>query len=69
VDGFSHVLSHELAESLSCPDGDGYTVNPGAGWPQPVVNVGPFTFDKSGQIADFEPDQNYLFHLTSGVQV
>jgi hypothetical protein len=69
VDNFSHVLSHELAESMSSPDGDGYMVNPGSGWPKDAVNVGPVSFDKSSQIGDNEPDQNYLFHLTSGVQV
>jgi hypothetical protein len=69
VDNFSHVFSHELAESMSSPDGDGYMVNPGAGWPNQPTSILGFGISGWGQIGDFEPDQHYLFHMTSGVQV
>jgi hypothetical protein len=68
VDTFSHVLSHELVESMSSPDGDGFMVNPGANWPgQPGWPAS--MWSGWGQIGDYEPDQTYLFHMTNGVQV
>jgi hypothetical protein len=57
VDHFTSILGHELVESLSSPDGNGFEVYPGNG-----------DTSVKGQIADWEPN-SYQFRMANGVEV
>jgi hypothetical protein len=60
VDDYTWILSHEMAECMSSPDGDGVTVKPGVGY------VGPE--DTPGQVGDYEPNR-YMVRMSDGVLV
>ncbi len=59
ADTFSQSFSHELAEIMSDPGGNGYEVNPGSGW----NGTG-----SGNQIGDYEGN-SYAFRESNGVLV
>ena len=58
ADSCSLVFSHEMAECMTDPGGNGFEVNPGANWPNPAAN--------SNQIGDYEGN-SYSYRSHGGL--
>ena len=58
ADACGLIFSHEMAECMTDPGGNGFEVNPGANWPNPAAN--------SNQIGDYEGN-SYSYRSHGGL--